>query len=40
MKTILRIWDEIKGIRRTTHMTIVPWKLQVKDYNFEGRDQY
>ena len=40
MKTILGIWNEIKTIRRTTMMTVVPWKLQVREFKFEGRDQY
>ena len=40
MKSTLRIWEEIKGIRRTTMMSVVPWRLQVREFKHGGKDQY
>lgn len=37
---IVRLNEELKDIRKRSGMETVPWKVQVKEYSFEGRPSY
>jgi regulator of replication initiation timing len=40
IREIIKLNEEVKDIRRRSGMETVPWKVQVKEYSFEGRPSY
>ena len=40
IKDIIKGNEELKDIRKRSGMETVPWKIQIKEYNIEGRPSY